>query len=116
MKQKIYFHGDVVLIQQKTLPKNLKKKKDYILREGELTGHAHIIEEIDKVELFQDNNGDLYLEVKEPVEIKHQQHSSEFININTGEKEKIKPGIYLIPYNEPKEYNYFDEEAKRVQD
>lgn len=104
--KEILQHGDVVLKRIDNIPGKAKKAKtagDIILAEGEVTGHAHRIKDIDKAELFI-NNGLYMLQVNEPVDLVHEEHKTI----------TIQPGNYEI--DRVKEYDPFEEEIKRVQD
>lgn len=108
-----YFHGDVVLKKINKLPNDIKRKKDNIIAEGEMTGHAHTVDLKDSI-LFVDGQGNLYLKNEKPIEIKHQQHKKTFTNLSTGIEEKLPAGSWIIDF--PVEYDHFLEESKRVQD
>jgi hypothetical protein len=71
--------GDVLLHRVSELPPGCKrkaKKGDYhILAEGEVTGHFHgVLVDDDRVLLHEEEDGTLWLQVKEPVEVEHQEH------------------------------------------
>jgi hypothetical protein len=99
--------GDVLIKKVKSVPQGAKAlkpgKRGHMLAEGETTGHAHTIEDIKYSSLFLMGTVK-YLEVKEPVEIKHEEHKS-FV---------IEPGIYEIGIVQ--EYDHFLEEARKVRD
>jgi len=103
-----YQQGDV-LIKPIVLPSDVKKvspkDRGYILAEGEATGHAHRIIEIesDIIEMFE-KDGQLYVKNKKPVSIVHEEHKT--IEIPQGEWK-----IEIV-----KEYDHFLEEARNVQD
>jgi len=101
-------HGDVDLIPLNSLPENLKKvefKKDFVLAEGETTGHKHkLLCEPDMVDVYLDENGRYVLNVKQPTEITHEEHGVRTIN----------PGFYIQDIEE--EYDVFEEELNKVQD
>jgi len=103
--------GDVLIESIDSIPKKaLKKeagKKGFILAEGETTGHAHRISADTDVELFQteiDKIISMYLDVKEPATITHEEHKH-FV---------IPPGKYTI--RQVREYDHFLEEANKVKD
>lgn len=101
-----YQHGDV-LIKSSVIPQEAKREKiadKVILAEGEITGHAHVLTDVkDKVETFKHGNA-LYMRVKQPVIVKHEEHKSL----------TIQPGDYMI--DRVKEFDPFEEEIRRVQD
>jgi hypothetical protein len=100
--------GDVALIAVKSLPKGAKEiplqGNRIVLAFGEVTGHAHAIyDHIEiapgaaaeiaeaaiaraKARLFE-HNGDRYLEVREAVTLRHEEHTHHV----------IPPGIYELP-------------------
>jgi len=114
--KKIYFHGDVTLIEVDNLPKNMKKvkrdKRGFVLAEGEVSGHYHAVKE-ETIEMYE-KDGITYIQVNEPTEIFHQEHKSKPINLKTGLEEKIKKGIYKIDF--PREFDHFEQESRRVID
>lgn len=98
--------GDVLIKKAASIPVGAKvverKPRGFVLAEGEVTGHAHTIEE--EVELFE-KDGTLYLKVKDaPVTVKHEEHGHV----------EVPAGIYEIGI--VKEYDHFAEEARAVQD
>ena len=102
------FHGDVILIETDNFPTNLKPvsrnpKYDnaYILAEGEVTGHAHRIN--DEVELYE-HNGTLYMRNLKDVTITHEEHKPSV----------IPAGNWEIRIT--KEYDFLSEEARKVAD
>ena len=101
-----YQHGDV-LIKNAIIPQGAKKEKvlnKVILAEGEITGHTHVIEDCkEKVETYKHGNI-IYMLVKQPVKVKHEEHKSF----------TIMPGSYEI--DRVKEFDPWEEEIRRVQD
>ncbi len=62
-------------------PKNLKqlqKKKDGTLYHGEVTGHSHAIDDIDmdKVDIYVDQDGQMFVHAKEDVGVGHDEHDT----------------------------------------
>ena len=81
---KNYRHGDVQLTHIEELPvdaKSMGARKE--LAYGEVTGHAHTI---DIGELFEDQDGALYLKVDELAHLTHQEH----------EAKPVEPGVYRV--------------------
>jgi len=72
--------GDLFFERIKELPKGLKKREDRILAHGEVTGHCHQINEIDfkNVDIFVDENGDLFLQTKKgkSFTVDHDEHDA----------------------------------------
>lgn len=97
--------GDVQLEPVASLPAGCKEvpndKGRIVLAYGEVTGHAHAIADhrpalrageiaeaaIARARLLIAPNGDRFLEVKEPVTLRHEEHTEHTIN----------PGIYQLP-------------------
>ena len=70
------------------LPENVRLKavKNVVLAEGEVTGHAHRIEQ-DNCYLYEDEDGNLFLEVKDkPCNLTHEEHKPQ----------DIRPGLWWI--------------------
>jgi len=113
--------GDVALIQVAALPDGCKAvpldKGRIVLAYGEATGHAHAIADhgisakaaaeiadaaIARAKLWRAPSGERYLEVREPVHLKHEEHT----------QHAIPPGIYQIPT----QVEYTPAELRRVAD
>jgi len=103
MKQ--FRQGDVLIERIEALPENLKDyKRDngrIILAYGEVTGHAHAIDE-ETAKSFVNEAGELFIEVDEPAEIVHEEHAA--IPLPTG--------VYRITHQR----EYTPEEIHRVAD
>lgn len=121
MKQSIIRQGDVILVPVKSLPANLTTvplhKNRIVLAFGEVTGHAHAIADhgiseaaaaeiaeaaIARARLWKAEDGTRYLEVRETVTLKHEEH----------EPHSITPGIYVLPI----QTEYTPQELRRVAD
>lgn len=101
MKQ--YQHGDVLIQQVRGLPKGAKRRKfNGVLVDGEHTGHAHriAVKDADVWEL----DGQIYLEMKSPSPITHEEHKPI----------DIPEGIYQI--GRVKEYDYLQDLERNVID
>lgn len=93
------------------IPKDAKKVAPtigkLILKEGELTGHAHAITNPvqiqNDVEMYE-HEGTLFLSVKSPVEVTHQEHGTQV----------IEKGDYVI--DSVQEVDHFTEEIRSVTD
>lgn len=113
--------GDVALIQVAALPDGCTAvpldKGRIVLAYGEVTGHAHAIADhgqaekraaeiadaaIARARLWVTPNGERFLEVLEPVTLKHEEHSPH----------TIRPGIY----KQPAQVEYTPAELRRVAD
>lgn len=83
--------------------KNIEKtEKGFVLAEGEVTGHAHVI--IDDIELRELEDEKKQIVAKKEYTIQHEEHKP--ITRKGGEYEVTK----VV------EYDHFKEEAKRVID
>ena len=119
MKAKPIRQGDVLLTPVSALPKGCAEvpldKGRIVLAYGEVTGHAHAIADhaqerateiaeaaIARAKLWQLPNGERYLEVLEPVTLKHEEHT----------QHTIAPGIYQVP----RQMEYSPAALRRVED
>ncbi len=108
MERKPLQQGDVLInpIYDTTLLQNLKKvekkPRGFVLAEGETTGHAHVIDE--DVELYEDDNGDLYLRALKDAAVVHEEHATI----------EIPPGWYEIGIVQ--EVDPFTEQIRKVVD
>lgn len=97
--------GDVFMRKIENIPSSVKKvnrsHRGYVLAEGEVTGHAHVIG--DDIDLFENENNKFFSSDKE-VELVHEEHG----NV------KIPEGNWEVRIVQ--EYDHFAEEAKRVAD
>ena len=102
MKEVILAQGDVYLLKV-SIPATAKLvTTTNVIAKGEATGHAHTAE--GDVEIYE-RNGTMYLRVGSTGgTIQHQEH----------ELVTLTPGDYEIGIVQ--EYDYFAEEARRVQD
>jgi len=101
--------GDVLIFDEKKLPKGLTRigemnRGRLIVAEGEATGHMHAISEVDKVEMWKDDEGTIWLNVKEAVDLEHEEHGVQ----------TLEPGVKRI--GTVKEVDPFSEEVRRVTD
>ena len=104
--------GDVILKPVTALPKNAvkqqPKERDFVLAEGEATGHAHVFAQDSSVELWQDGE-DLYLNVSNDI--------VEQAQALLHEEHKIQPlrkGVYKV--EKIQEYDYDIQAAKKIAD
>jgi len=82
--------GDVFFERISKIPEKLKKVKrtagsKIVLAEGEKTGHAHVIEQTEKVDVWFEGDK-LYLKVGEEVSVTHEEHG----------KVDLPPGNYRV--------------------
>lgn len=114
MSCKFYQQGDVLLKKVTKLPKGLKRLKTNVLAEGETTGHFHAVvpretehrrlDTFPGFKLLQAENGDRYIQLTEPAEVKHQEHHTI----------QLDPGLYQIDL--VREFEYDANETRRVVD
>lgn len=101
-------HGDVLLFGAAKIPSSAKRQEPtngrIVLAEGEATGHAHVICDLDSCDLYADENGTLYVEVKTPVALLHEEHATII----------VQPGTYRV--GRVREMDPFAEEIREVAD
>jgi hypothetical protein len=125
-KQPIIRQGDVLLAPVSALPEGCAEvaldKGRIVLAYGEVTGHAHAISDhssaersisaeaaaeiaesaIARAKLWRAPGGERYLEVREAVTLRHEEHTAH----------TIPPGIYQLPV----QTEYSPAELRRVAD
>jgi hypothetical protein len=91
---KVIRQGDVALIRIKSIPTDAVLQpptgNKVILAFGEMTGHHHRFEFVDRqdgVKLYRTGSGERYLEVSAPSDLLHEEHSTA----------RVLPGKYLLP-------------------
>ena len=105
----IFRQGDVCLVQVARLPADCElvpgQERKIVLAWGEVTGHHHRIEDHvesptipgtqAKARLWRDRQGNRFLEVEDPVTLRHEEHAAH----------TLPPGVYRLPrqveYNTP---------------
>lgn len=103
MNAPIIRQGDVILVPVTALPAGAAPLPDeghrIVLMHGEATGHAHAIYDhvespeavvrkaIRRAQLYALADGTRYLEVTEPVTLRHEEHTAH----------QIPPGLYEVP-------------------
>lgn len=110
MKQKTQFRqGDVLIERVKNVPANLiRQKGPPILAHGEVTGHAHAIEDLDVKVWVPEGAGEnvdatlKFAEITKPTRVVHQEHAPI----------DLEPGIYKVV----RQREYSPAEIHRVQD
>lgn len=100
--------GDVLLKKIESLPVDgrpvARKERGFILADGEVTGHAHVItDEVVDVKLVE-KNGVLYLGCDGDVIVRHEEHGHITVPAGNYEVGRVR------------EYDHFAEEARQVQD
>lgn len=98
--------GDVLVQRIEHLPAGAqpisRTARGWILAEGEVTGHAHTIAE-EKVQMYTLDEI-LYFVAQEEAVLTHEEHGSH----------TFAPGTYRVMRK--REWNYTDQEARRVMD
>lgn len=109
MKNKYVFYqqGDVICESVECIPADAKKveakPRGYVLAEGEVTGHAHVIDKVADIE-FVEKDGMFYIKNKKPCVVRHEEHKPI----------TIPAGLWRV--RGVKEYDHFENEARRVLD
>lgn len=105
--------GDVYACRVKELPKDVKKMKrtelGYVIAYGEATNHSHVIE--DDTDMFTSDDGFIYLKNDKLVTLKH---VKEGVPTREHNPVTLEPNIWKIGIVE--EYDYFEQEARKVRD
>lgn len=89
-KRRIYRQGDVLLVEEPAPPSRLETKArmrgPLVLAEGELTGHAHVVD--DQRASLAEFPGEVFLVVEEgaPVALRHEEH----------DELNVMPGVYRV--------------------
>lgn len=100
--------GDVLLQQVKQIPTGTKARtpgtRGHVLAEGEATGHAHVIDATEGLELREAPDGTLYARITSAVELRHEEHQTV----------TVPPGVYKV--GKVQEFDHFAEEARDVLD
>ncbi len=74
-----YRHGDLLIEAIKSIPSDAKRRRGFVLAEGEVTGHAHRLRTDDPAEatLFEGTDGELYVRVLAPeLPLVHEEHDT----------------------------------------
>lgn len=108
-------HGEVILKSVNSLPKGaiLSDEKHKVIVAHSETGHHHILEVKDKVDMSKIKvytwKGDTYMEVPQIAELWHQKSGSDMHTPH-----KVTPAIYKVILK--KEFDYFAGVLKTVRD
>jgi hypothetical protein len=99
--------GDVNLEGVDSIPKDAKKvspeKRGFILAGSGVTAHAHRLEDIEGIEMFE-KDGAYYIKISKQKILQHEKHKPII----------LEPGIWKSWI--VKEYDHFAEEARNVLD
>lgn len=100
-----YQQGDVLLFAEDINLDSMVKVKSNILAEGEATGHAHRLETDSEFDLMENpKTKERHLKLVKPTKLYHEEHKPI----------EIPPGTYRIGI--VKEFDHFENEARRVAD
>lgn len=101
-----YQQGDVIM-EPAGIPEGAKavaaRERGFVLAEGEMTGHAHVIDRVADIE-FMEKDGLFYIVNKKPVTVRHEEHKPLTLPAGTWRVRGVR------------EYDHFAEEARRVAD
>lgn len=100
-------HGDILLRPvSKAAGELIHEGMEYVVAEGEATGHRHTLSTQTKngIRVFQDAEGNRYLDVTGQARIRHQEHK----------ELEVEPGHYQVVIE--REFDYFSQEIRRVAD
>ena len=85
----MYRHGDLLILEVGTIPRDAVSREGDILAEGEATGHAHRVD----TGILYEKNGKIYLDVKEAkASLTHEEHG--LIALPKGRYEVIRQREY----------------------
>ena len=108
MKKAHVQQGDVLFKRVNSIPEGVTPTKSNVLASGEHTGHHHEINVMDvaanDVEIFDTKDGLKFVKNSKTITIQHPEHKSV----------TLEPGIWQI--GGVREYDYFEEMARRVAD
>ena len=105
----IFRHGDIPLISIKkadiTKLKKIEYKSKFVLREGETTGHKHVLDAPKtKVDIYQDAQGRYIMNLKGEATVSHEEHGTIL----------LPAGWYVAGFE--RERDWFAESTNRVLD
>lgn len=104
----MYRHGDVGITRIEQLPKGARQimsAKSYVVAEGEVTGHCHLVETPGKTGVtVWEFGGERFMVIEGDATITHEEHGLK----------PVTPGIYRIKIQ--KEYDPFSARIREVKD
>ena len=101
---KMYRQGDVLIVRVTKVPEgatDVTPQDRIVLMHGEVTGHAHAIQEVTKARLL-DVQAERYLQVLQEVTLRHEEHGAIVLDKGT--------------YRQAFQVEDFGEEVRRVAD
>ena len=102
IKPKLFRHGDLLIRKVSSIPKTAILTSTNIIAEGELTGHNHQI--VGSHQVFETLDKQLYLEAKQDVILKHEDHNTL----------TLPSGCYII--ESQRKYDPFEDVEEKVVD
>ena len=99
-----YRHGDLLIERVEEIPAHAQPRREPVLAEGEVTGHAHRVVG-NSVAVLEASTGEVYLRVVDaPAEVRHEEHATI----------TLPPGEYVV--RRQREWDPYAEAARRVAD
>lgn len=99
--------GDVTIEYVKQIPAGARRvvpsSRGYVIAEGEATGHAHVLDAGEGLEVYE-RDGVLYARIVTPAALTHEEHHTQ----------TLTPGI--VRFGRVQEYDHFAEEARTIAD
>ena len=103
---KFYQQGDVLMHAMDGIPKGAVEigpsEHKGVLAEGEVTGHFHRVAE--PIQMFRAESGDIFMKAPQRIKVTHEEHHTI----------EVPKGVYKI--DQVQEYDYFEQQARRVTD
>ncbi len=102
----LFQQGDVLFFKIDALPEKVdnvaRRERGLVIAEGEVTGHAHVVEDPKKARLYTLEEI-LYLVVDEEVDCVHEEHKTVHLT----------PGVYRIDGVRESDYTAIEERERR---
>jgi hypothetical protein len=90
MSRRGYQQGDVILAQVGMIPEDCERETPHargnVVAEGEVTGHAHVLEPDTSTLFLSPNTGRRFVQVRASTALTHEEHDTQV----------IAPGLYEI--------------------
>jgi hypothetical protein len=102
IKPKFFRQGDVLLRKVPSIPKTAIPTSTNVIAEGEISGHQHVLKGSHQV--FEMHDKQLYLEAKQDVILKHEDHNTL----------TLPSGCYII--ESQRRYDPFEDVEEKVVD
>lgn len=83
--------GDVVLVCNAKIPADVEIVKGNVVEHGELTGHAHRLDEQAGAQMFiQKATGKRFLRIVQPTALKHEEHHTQVLQPGDFEIRRVR--------------------------